>query len=64
MNETKNGGIGANPERENDDSRGSEPWRLVKLPDGELKILDHMQWDARSGCIRFKNRRSTECCLD
>ena len=57
MNETKNGGIGANAEREDDDSRGGEPRCLVKLPEGELKILDHMEWDARSGCVRFKNLR-------
>jgi hypothetical protein len=46
VNEAEHGGVGANAKRENDHSRDGESWRLEKLPEGELKILDHMRCDA------------------
>jgi hypothetical protein len=43
VDETEDGGVGANPEGEHNHSRDGEPWRFEKLAHGELKILDHMQ---------------------
>src|SRR5437588_2949651 len=43
VDEAEHRGVRADAERENDHSRGGESWRLEKLPDSELKILDHME---------------------
>ena len=43
VDEAEHRGVRADAERENDHSRGGESWRLEKLSDSELKILDHMQ---------------------
>jgi hypothetical protein len=43
VDEAEDGGISANAEGENDYGRERESRRLEKLPEGELKILDHMK---------------------
>jgi hypothetical protein len=46
VDEAEHRSVSTDAESENDNSRNRETRRLVKLPEGELEILDHMQWDA------------------
>jgi hypothetical protein len=61
VDKAEDGGVRANPQRENNDRRNGETRRLPKLPDREFKILDHMRLPVRcrhgAGWIQ-KSRRS------
>ena len=43
IDETEDGGVRADAERENDHRRDGEPRRLPKLPKSELEILNHIR---------------------
>jgi hypothetical protein len=43
VDETEDGGVGANAEGENDYGRDSESGRFEKLTKSKLKVLDHMR---------------------
>jgi hypothetical protein len=55
INESEDGGVDTDRDRESEDSDGGKARRLDQLPESELEILYHRKWDAARDDSGFRN---------